>query len=145
MSINRDLRLSKSIEIHADRQRVWDTLTTPEKTKQFFAGTEILTDWNVGSPIIFQGKAQGGSYQDRGNVLAVQPGAMLQYNYWTDFSGLEDRPENYAVVTFTLQSSNTSTLLQITRVGFANEQEYQYALAGWEQVLEKIKAITEEA
>jgi hypothetical protein len=70
---------------------------------------------------------------------------MLQYNYWTGFSGLEDRPENYAVVTFTLQSSNTSTPLQVTRVGFANEQEYQYALAGWEQVLEKIKAITEEA
>jgi hypothetical protein len=89
-----------------------------------FAGTTILTDWRVGGPILFQGEAQGRPYQDKGHVLAVEPGTLLQYDFWTGFSGLEDRPENYSVITYTLQSHTTLTLLTLTRVGFANERDY---------------------
>ena len=29
--------------------------------------------------------------------------AVLKYDYWSGFSGLEDKPENYSLVTYTLE------------------------------------------
>ncbi len=31
---------------------------------------------------------------------------ILSYSYWSGFSGLEDKPENYSLVTYTLESSD---------------------------------------
>jgi uncharacterized protein YndB with AHSA1/START domain len=142
-SLNKSLIISMTVEIHAGIHRVWDTLTNPQKNGQFFSGTQILTDWKVGSPILFQGEFQGQKYTDRGHVLEAQPGKILRYDYWTGFSGLDDLPENYSMLTYTLTGVDQTTHLAFTRVGFATEQEYQYALAGWEQVLEKIKHLSE--
>jgi uncharacterized protein YndB with AHSA1/START domain len=63
-SLNKALVISKRVEIHAGPPQVWDTLTNPQKNSRFFSGTQILTDWHVGSPIIFQGEFQGQKYID---------------------------------------------------------------------------------
>ncbi|MBC7885478.1 MAG: SRPBCC domain-containing protein [Saprospiraceae bacterium] len=42
--------------IKASVAKVWDALTNPEVVKQYFFGTDLVTDWKVGSPIIFQGE-----------------------------------------------------------------------------------------
>jgi uncharacterized protein YndB with AHSA1/START domain len=139
------LSLHKSVAIQAGRDQVWDTLTNPAKNSRLFDGTQIVTDWKAGSPILFRGVFQGQAYQDKGHVLVIEPSKVLQYNYWTGFTWLADKPENYSLVTYTLAGEGTHTSLTLSRVGFAHEQEYQHALAGWEMVMQKIKAITEAA
>jgi Activator of Hsp90 ATPase homolog 1-like protein len=67
----------------------------------------------------------------------------MKYDYWTGFSGLEDKTENYSLVTYKLDSLTKPTRLTVTRLGFAHEQDYDYSLAGWEQVLIKIKELAE--
>ena len=141
--MNKNLELSQAIEIDADASRVWDTLTNPEKHKQLFGGTEIRTDWQVVNPILFQGQVQGRAYTDKGIVMRVEPAKTLQYKYWTGFSGLDDSPENYSLVTYTLDRANNKTRFTVTRVGFPDDREYQYALLGWDQVLKKSKELAE--
>ena len=48
-----------SITINAPKSKVWDALTKPELIKQYLFGTEVTTDWQVGSPIIYKGIWEG--------------------------------------------------------------------------------------
>jgi uncharacterized protein YndB with AHSA1/START domain len=46
---------SKStILINGTKQKVWDALTKPELVKIWQYGSDILTDWKVGSEIRFR-------------------------------------------------------------------------------------------
>ena len=42
--------------IKAPLNKVWDALINPELVKQYFFGTNLVTTWQVGSPILFRGK-----------------------------------------------------------------------------------------
>lgn len=141
--MNKELTVTTSIEINADKAKVWDTLTNPEKIKVYLFGTETLTDWKTGSEIIFQGEYQGYKYKDKGKILDIKTDEILQYSYWSGFSGLENKPENYSLVTYKLDTTDGKTLLTLTQAGFANEEAQQHSQTNWANVLQQIKQITE--
>jgi uncharacterized protein YndB with AHSA1/START domain len=141
--MNIELTITLSIEISADKAKVWDALTNPEKIKIYLFGTETLTDWKTGSEIIFQGEYQGQQYKDKGTILDIKTNELLQYSYWSGFSGLEDKPENYSLVTYKLETANDNTLLTLTQKGFVNEQAQQHSQTNWTNVLQQIKQMTE--
>jgi uncharacterized protein YndB with AHSA1/START domain len=141
--MDKNLSVTASIDINAEAFKVWDALINPEKIKVYLFGTETISEWKVGSPIIFQGEFQGIKYQDKGTIKDIKPHKLLQYDYWSGFSGLEDKPENYSLVTYKLESANNKTTLILTQTGFANDQAHQHSLNAWTQVLEKIKELTE--
>ena len=62
----------------------------------------------VGSSIIYQGEYNGHQYKDKGNVIESAENKVLSYNYWSDFSGLEDKPENYSLVTYKIENITES-------------------------------------
>jgi uncharacterized protein YndB with AHSA1/START domain len=97
----------------------------------------------VGSPLIFQGEWEGKSYQDKGNILAAEPGKLLQYNYWSGFSGLEDKEENYSLVTYELQADGDTTSVTLTQKGFPSEENLAHAEGGWTMVLDGLKKLLE--
>ena len=101
-TLQMNLVVSHSVTVNASPESLWEVLTDPEKIKIYLFGTETITDWNVGSPISFQGNYEGQTYHDKGNVLEVEKNKILMYNYWSSFSGLKDQLENYAVVTYKL-------------------------------------------
>jgi uncharacterized protein YndB with AHSA1/START domain len=126
--MNKNLKVSKSIEINASAKAVWEALTDPDKIKVYLYGTETITDWQVGSPIIFQGEYDGNQYKDKGNVLENTPGKTLKYEYWSGFSGLEDKPENYSILTYLIESlADNQTKFTWAQEGFANEDGQQHA------------------
>ena len=142
--MNRNLRVSKSIEINSIVEEVWDALTNPEKIRAYLFGTETITNWKVGSPIVFQGEYEGHKYKDKGNVLENKPNELLKYDYWSGFSGLEDKPENYSIVTYEIEkSANNRVIFRWTQEGFANEQGQQHSENGLYGMLEQIKKLAE--
>lgn len=72
--MNKDLVSTRTILIEANAESVWRALTDRETIKKYFFGTEAISDWKVGSTLIFQGEWEGKSYQDKGNILAAEPG-----------------------------------------------------------------------
>jgi hypothetical protein len=73
----------------------------------------------------------------------IKPNQMLQYDYWSGFSGLEDKPENYSLATYELECANNKTTLLLRQTGFADEKMHQHSFAAWSQVLGKIKELSE--
>jgi hypothetical protein len=41
-------------------------------------GSEVTTDWKPGSPITWKGEFEGRAYEDKGEVIAVEPGRRLR-------------------------------------------------------------------
>lgn len=139
-----DLVVSQSIEINAPISKVWDALTNPEIIKEYLFGTETVTDWKVGNEVIFQGDYEGQTYRDKGMVLENVSNQLLSYSYWSGFSGLEDKQENYATVTYNLKSLDDNiTQLTWTQKGYANEQVHEHSQTGMQEFLEGIKKIIE--
>ena len=139
-----DLAVSGSIVVNADASKVWNALTNPEIIKEYLFGTETVTDWEVGSEIIFQGEYGGHKYRDHGMILENVLRERISYTYWTGFSGLEDEPENYSIVTYALKPvNNTVTELSWTMKGYANEEGYNHSKKGMQAFLEQIKGIME--
>ena len=141
--MNTSLNISKSIQINAVKNKVWEALTNPEKIKLYLFGTETVSTWKTGSPIIFRGEYQGQHYRDKGMILDIKKEELLKYSYWSGFSGLEDKPENYSYITFTMHFADNKTTLTLNQAGFKDEQSKQHSSENWGQVLEKIKEIVE--
>ena len=58
--------------IHAPASKVWDALTKPELIKQYLFGTDVISDWKVGSPITYKGEWQGKSFEEYALVAAFR-------------------------------------------------------------------------
>jgi uncharacterized protein YndB with AHSA1/START domain len=99
----------------------------------------------VGSPIFFRGEWQGTKYEDKGEILRVVPGRVLEYTYWSSMSGREDRPENYSRVTFELSPAQGGTRLALTQDNAGDEKSRAHSEKNWGQVLETMKKLLETA
>jgi uncharacterized protein YndB with AHSA1/START domain len=144
--MNHNLVVSESIEVNIEPAKAWKALTDPNIIKEYLFGTETVTDWNVGSEVIFQGsygEHNEHHYRDKGVVLENRPNERLSYSYWSGFSGLDDRPEHYATVTYDLEKLNGKTRFTWTQRGFATEEGYQHSKNGMRAFLGQIKAIME--
>jgi uncharacterized protein YndB with AHSA1/START domain len=138
-----DKILIKTITINGPASKVWDALTNPDLIKEWLFGTKVISDWKVGSQILFTGNWQGVDYADKGTVLHFEPEKKFQYNYWSGFSGLQDSPENYSVIGFELTPNDNATVLTLTQTNFPSEASYEHTAKNWDATLELMKKIIE--
>ncbi|MDB4884198.1 MAG: hypothetical protein JWL95_2964 [Gemmatimonadetes bacterium] len=108
--------------IDAPPAAVWKALTTPSIFKQFFFGSDVESDWRVGSPIRFRGEWKGKPYEDKGSVEAVDDGKRLAFTHWSPLSGMTDSPENYHVVAFDLRSAGEGTEVELSQTNRNDEE-----------------------
>ncbi len=141
--MDRELKVQKAVFIKADAAKVWKALTDPEQIKQYLFGTEAVSDWKKGSPLIFKGVWKDKSYEDKGKILEIDPEKRLQYTYWSSLSGMADSEENYAIVTFELKAEKGGISLVLTQSNHADEKARDHAGKNWEMVLQQIKGILE--
>jgi uncharacterized protein YndB with AHSA1/START domain len=138
-----DLLARVSIEIKTSQSRVWRALVDPKQIKQYLFGTETISDWEKGSPIIFKGVWQGKEYEDKGKILEIAPEKLLVYTYWSAFSGLPDTSENYATITIKLLTVKNGTKLELTQDNNSTEESRDHSQKNWEQVMGKLKELLE--
>ncbi len=129
--------------IDAPASKVWKALTDPALIKEYFFGTDAKSDWRPGSPVTFSGEWQGKKYQDKGTILRSEPYSVLSYSYWSSMSGIEDKPENYVIVTFRLEEENDTTNLTVTQENIPDEKMKAHSEENWKKVLEGLKRVVE--
>lgn len=142
--MNKELISKSSIDINASSPKIWEALVTPQIAKEYFFGAEIVTDWIVGSSIIFKGKFNGNKYEEKGILLNVDRNTQLQYSHWSHFDGLPDDLENYRTWTFDLNEKNGVTQLSISEDNIPTEKQKNRSDEFWTEALQKIKRIIED-
>jgi uncharacterized protein YndB with AHSA1/START domain len=137
------LTLKLSFLIDAPAQKVWTALTDPEMVKRYFFGTNLQTTWVVGDPITFSGEWEGKPYTDKGTISRIDKEKLIAYNYWSSFSGKEDRPENYANITYQLEQEGNHTKLTILQDSIASKEALEHSEQNWKMVVNSMKDLIE--
>jgi uncharacterized protein YndB with AHSA1/START domain len=130
-------------DISAPPERVWEVLTDPDQLKQLWFGAEVKTDWKRGSPITWSGEWEGKPYQDKGEILEVDPGRLLKLTHFSPLTGQPDLPENYHTLTYALDGDGTSTHLKLTQDNNGSEDEAKHSQGMWEMLVAKVKEAAE--
>jgi uncharacterized protein YndB with AHSA1/START domain len=138
-----NLNLSLSVHINSNPKKIWTVLTDPQEVRKWLFGTNMKTNWKVGSPITYEGEYEGKTYKDKGIVKKFSPERELQTTYWSSMSGKEDLPDNYNTVTYTLNKEGDGTSLTLMQDNINSEKEKEHSLQNWNIVLGKIKEIAE--
>jgi uncharacterized protein YndB with AHSA1/START domain len=132
------------VNINAPVSKVWDALTKPEIIKQYLFGTDTITDWKVGNPITFTGEWEGKTYKDKGTILGFEKNRLIKYSYWSSMSGIEDKPENYAIVTYELSGVDRDVDLTITQENIPDEKMKEHSEENWKKVMNGLKNVVEQ-
>jgi uncharacterized protein YndB with AHSA1/START domain len=132
-----------STNISAPASRVWDALTNPDIIKQYFFGTQAISDWKEGSSLEFKGEWDGKKYVDKGVILKSEPEKLFQYTYLSSFSNLPDLPENYANITYELLEEDGETTVTVKQENVANEEVRKHSEENWGNVLKALKDLLE--
>jgi uncharacterized protein YndB with AHSA1/START domain len=138
-----NLTATKSIVINAPAARVWEALTDPAQVKQVMWGSEVVSDWKQGSPLIYRGVWEGKPFEDKGTILEIDPPRLLRTDYFSPLSGKPDVPENYAEVTYALTPEGSGTKLTVTQGNIPDEAGKTRSEGNWGMVLESIKKLIE--
>lgn len=141
--MDKNLKLSTSIDINASIGKVWFALTDKASIKQYFWGTETNTDWKEGSPISFSGTWEGTRYEDKGFILKIEKEKILRHSYWSSFWGTDHDPDDLSIITYELSRNGEQTTLTVTQQGFKDEQSREHSVGNWNGILDNIKKLLE--
>lgn len=147
------LEVKNEIVINATAEKVWDALVNPAQTKKYMFGCEALSDWKVGSTLLWEGEYEGKKMVFvKGSIVAISPQVLLAYTVIDPNNpNMPDIPSNYLLVEYFIESHGVGTsLLRVVQSGFEGavrgkeryEETYNNGV-GWQPILDQIKALCE--
>jgi len=132
-----------TIEIDASPGTVWAALTEPEQIEKYMFGSQVVTDWQPGSPILWKGEYEGKKYEDKGEIVEVEPERRLKVTHFSPLSGQDDIPENYHTVLYELERDGERTRVSLTQDNNSSEEAAEHSRANWEKMLAGLKEVVE--
>jgi uncharacterized protein YndB with AHSA1/START domain len=145
------LEIKNTISINAPALKVWEVLTQSEYTKIYMFGCSAISDWKVGSSLLWNGSFEGVEMTFvKGSIVEIEPVNKLIYTVFDPNSTIEDIPENYLNVTYELLEVDGITTLNVTQGDYSKvaegERRYQESHnngEGWNPILLQMKKIAE--
>ncbi len=111
-------------------------------------GYEVISDWKQGSSLLWKMDHEEKEFiAVKGSITEIQPERFLAYTVIDPNSTIEDIPENYLTVTYTLTAGNGQTVLTVTQGDYATvadgERRYKESYnngEGWNPILVEKKS-----
>lgn len=128
--------------VNAPIEKIWDALTQPEIVKKQFFGSDQVTNWKVGSQILWTGEFEGTTYEDKGIVQEFITKNRLAYKYSISWSGLADKPKNDLLVNYEVNETESGTFLTSTQSNY-DEEKVKHPEKDWKIVIDGVKKIIE--
>jgi uncharacterized protein YndB with AHSA1/START domain/DNA-binding transcriptional ArsR family regulator len=147
--------------IRSTPEQVWQALTDPAFTHRYW-GAGLVSDWKVGSRILWQDAPDAEPRDLDEVVLEADPPRRLSYtwhNYqpehaeffgWTDAQMAEMTREKRSRVTFVIEPHGASVKLTVIHDGFEGDTQMLQAISGrkkesggWPEVLANLKTLLE--
>jgi uncharacterized protein YndB with AHSA1/START domain len=126
--------------IETTPERLWEALTSSEFSRQYWFGSELRSDWKVGSPFAL---VMDGKTTDSGEIVEADPPRRLSYSFKHEFYE-ELRHEPTSRVTFTIEPFGSLVRLTVTHDGLVEGGKYLGAIStGWPAILSGLKSLLE--
>jgi uncharacterized protein YndB with AHSA1/START domain len=126
--------------IETTPEKLWEALTSSEFSKRYWFGTEVRSDWNVGSPFAL---VTNGKTSDTGKILEADRPRRLSYTFKHELFE-EMRNEPATKVVFTLEPYGNIVKLTVTHEGFMEGSKLLGAVSnGWPAILSGLKSLLE--
>jgi uncharacterized protein YndB with AHSA1/START domain len=123
-------------------EKLWQALTNSEFTKQYFFGSEFVSDWQVGSSFKLMNKDKVEHY---GEVLVCEPYRLLTVTW----SVRDDEGERFSKVTYELTPMNSTVKLTLRHEDLLekdirkDEGKFEGFNNGWPAILSNLKSLLE--
>jgi uncharacterized protein YndB with AHSA1/START domain len=131
--------IRKSITLNVEPVRVWDALTHPAITRQYFYNCEVLCDWIIGHPIVYRETTRTAIIDHiKGTLIGFVPRQMLAYTY-----PARNSREVITVAIYIMLDKDRETEVTIVQDCGNDEETYHRAMTGWDQVLDGLKFVIE--
>ena len=127
------------IYIHSTPERVWQALTDPKVTTQYW-GHSNVSDWRPGSRWEHQRTDGSGLVDVAGTVIESSPPTRL-VTTWA--APGQDYPAGPSRVTFDVEPYGDIVRLTVSHDNLGDDTERKGAAAGWAAVLSNLKSLLE--
>ena len=127
--------------IRSTPEKIWDALTKPEFTRQYWFGMHLASDFKVGSPwrLVFE----NGDTADAGEVLESDPPRRLVVSWRNEFRP-ELTAEGFARASFDIEPAEGSVKLTVIHeIDQADSQLIRAVSGGWPGILASLKSLLE--
>jgi uncharacterized protein YndB with AHSA1/START domain len=125
--------------IETTPEKLWEALTDSEFSKRYWFGTEVRSDWKVGSPFAL---VTDGKTSDTGTVLEVDRPRLLSYTFKHEL--YENMREPATRVVFTIEPYGDLVKLTVTHEDFIEGSKLVGAIStGWPAILSGLKSMLE--
>ncbi|MEH2512102.1 uncharacterized protein YndB with AHSA1/START domain [Nitrobacteraceae bacterium AZCC 1564] len=121
-------------------EKLWDALTSSEFSRRYWFGTEVVSDWTVGSSFAL---VMDGKTTDVGEILEAEKPRRLSYTFrhMLNEAARKERPSR---VTFVLEPYGKLVKLTLTHEDFAPESVILDGISkGWPAILSSLKSMLE--
>lgn len=129
-----------TIYIESTPEKLWEALTSSEFSRSYWFGTELRTDWKIGSPFAL---VMNGTTTDVGEILEADPPRRLSYSFKHVLDD-EMRNEQPSKVVFVLEPYGKLVKLTLTHEGFAEGSKLLDGISkGWPAIMSGLKSLLE--
>lgn len=126
--------------IETTPEKLWEALTDGAFTRQYWFGTEVRSDWKVGSPFAL---VMGGKVTDTGEILEADRPRRLSYTFKHE-ADAEMRKEPATKVVFRIVPYGDLVKLTVTHEGFTTGSKLLDGISkGWPAILSGLKSLLE--
>jgi uncharacterized protein YndB with AHSA1/START domain len=120
--------------------KLWEALTSSEFSRQYWFGTELRSDWNIGSPFAL---VMNATPTDDGEILEADPPRRLSYSFRHVLND-DMRNERPTKVIFVIEPHGKFVKLTLTHEGFAEGSQLLDGISkGWPAILSSLKSLLE--
>lgn len=143
MSVETLSSLSLNKRIAADRQRVWDAWTQPERLKDWAcpyptASVDADIDLQIGGAYEIRMGTENGPYTAYGTYKEIDPPSRLVYTWdWRE----EEHQVGETIVTVEFAEVDGGTEVRLTHEGFPSSEAKDAHVEGWEGCLGRLEAL----
>ncbi|MCI0157858.1 SRPBCC domain-containing protein [Leifsonia shinshuensis] len=136
------------VDVRAPRRAVWTVLTSSGANPEILMGAEVVSEWKLGSRIVWRGEWQGRAFEDHGRVIELddrdEPWRIV-LTHFSPLSGQPDVPENYHTLHFELEETPAGTHVTLDQDNNPTVEAAQHSQQTWETMLRGVKAVAERA
>ncbi len=122
-------------------EKLWEALTSPAFTRQYWFGIDVTSDWKVGSPMTY---ISGGETKVDGKVLIADRPKLLSYTFHETNGDASAEPPTRVTLEIEPEAGTETVRLTVTHTDFVANSKHRPSISqGWPAVLSGLKSLLE--